>query len=182
MQQSLPSVLSPILGALVSATMLASATPAAANQSTVVNAQVVDVQPVVEVYTQRIPHENCRQERVRVVERGTPRSATPTLIGAVVGGTVGSVLGRNSSRRDIIGGAGAILGASMGYDRGRRQSHDSGYYVTEDVCTTEYELRERERVNGYRVQYRYGNDVFETRTDYDPGSTIPVRVSLEPLP
>ncbi|MFK7830780.1 MAG: glycine zipper 2TM domain-containing protein [Congregibacter sp.] len=154
----------------------------ATNQSSVIDAPVVDVQPIVEVYTQRIPHESCREERVRVVERGARRSATPTLVGAVLGGTVGSVLGRNSSRRDVIGGAGAILGASVGYDRSRRQAVNSSYYVTENVCTTEYELRERERTSGYRVSYRYGGGIYETRTDYDPGSTIAVRVKLEPLP
>lgn len=162
--------------------LVGTASVGAADQSTVIDAPVVDVSPIVEVYTQRIPHQSCRDEQVRVVERGRRRSATPTIVGAVLGGTVGSVVGRNSSRRDVISGAGAILGASMGYDRGRRNSRDNSYYVTEEVCTTEYELRERERTSGYRVSYRYAGSVYQTRTDYEPGATIPVRVRLEPLP
>lgn len=153
----------------------------AAAQSTVIDAPVVDVQPIVEVVNERIPFETCREERVRVVEGGGFRSATPTILGAIAGGAAGSVLGRNSSRRDVIAGAGAVLGASVGYDRGRRHTRNNGYYVTENRCSTEYELRERERVSGYRVSYRYGDSVYETRTAYDPGATIAVRVSVEPL-
>ena len=157
-------------------------TPAfARNQSTVVQVPVVGVQPQYETVTDRIPHEVCRNERVRVVEHRRGRSLTPTLVGAVVGGTVGGVLGNNSRRRDVIAGAGAILGASIGNDVGRNRQRSDSYYVTENVCTTEYELREYERINGYRVSYRYGGAVYKTFSDRDPGETIAVRVRLEPL-
>jgi uncharacterized protein YcfJ len=118
---------------------------------------------------------------VRVVEQGRGGSWTPTVLGAVVGGTLGSVLGDNSSRSDVITGAGAVLGGSIGRDIGRRQQRGDGYYVTEDVCITEYELREREEVTGYRVRYRYEDRILETRTATDPGATISVRMRLEPL-
>ncbi|MEM9397302.1 MAG: hypothetical protein AAF991_07465 [Pseudomonadota bacterium] len=168
----------------VSATILGTllATPVSArNESTIVQAPVVGVQPIYETVTERIPHQICREERVRVVERDRRGSFTPTLVGAVVGGTVAGVLGNNSRRRDVIAGAGAILGASIGNDVGRNRRHDNDYYVTEDVCTTEYELREQERLNGYRVSYRYAGGVYKTFSRHDPGETIAVRVSLEPL-
>ncbi|MEO0438156.1 MAG: hypothetical protein AAF098_14750 [Pseudomonadota bacterium] len=153
----------------------------ARSESTIVQAPVVAVQPIYETVTERIPHQICREERVRVVERDRRGSLTPTLVGAVVGGTVAGVLGNNSRRRDVIAGAGAILGASIGNDVGRNRRHGNGYYVTEDVCTTEYELRDQERVNGYRVSYRYAGGVYKTFSRRDPGETIAVRVSLEPL-
>ncbi|MEQ8515954.1 MAG: hypothetical protein RIC38_10155 [Chromatocurvus sp.] len=148
-------------------------------QSTVVDAKVVSAEPVVRVVSERIPHETCREERVRVVERGS-RSATPGLVGAVVGGTVAGVLGRNSRYQPVIAGAGAVVGASVGSDMGRRR-HDSSYYVTEEVCSVEYELREREEVDGYRVRYRYSGNIYETRTQREPGRTIPIRVEIQPL-
>ncbi len=150
--------------------------------STVVDAPVVSTEPIVEVVTERIPHETCRKERVRVVERSRGNSATPALVGAVIGGAVGSVVGDNSHNKDIITGAGAVLGASVGNDVGRARRGDHVYYVTEDVCSVEYELREREQVSGYRVRYRFGDTIYETRTAYAPGETIAVRVALEPLP
>jgi len=163
-------------------TVFAWLSAAALAQSTVIDAPVVDVEPVVEIVRERRPYEICREERVRVVETRGRDSVTPVILGAVVGGTVGSVLGNNSSRRDLITGAGAILGASMGNDR-RRQSHrDHGYYVTEDVCTTEYEVHEREQIRGYRVSYQFGDSIYTTRMPTQPGPTIAVRVSLDPLP
>lgn len=151
-------------------------------QSTVIDAPVVSVQPIVRVYSERIPYETCREERVRVVEQRPGIAVMPTIVGAVLGGAAGNILGRNSSKDDVITGAGAVLGATVANQRSQRQRRNDGYYVTEDVCTTEYELRERERTDGYRVSYRYGESVYETRMQREPGATIPVRVRLEPLP
>ncbi|MEM7806438.1 MAG: glycine zipper 2TM domain-containing protein [Pseudomonadota bacterium] len=162
------------------AAALSAASVCASGQSSIVQAPVVSVTPVYETVTERIPHEICREERVRVVERGR-RSFTPTVVGAVLGGTVAGVLGNNSRRRDVITGAGAILGASIGHDVGRNRRAGDSYYVTENVCNTEYELRERDRLNGYRVSYRYAGDIYKTFSATDPGETIAVRVSVEPL-
>lgn len=148
-------------------------------QSTVVDAKVVSAEPIVRVVSERIPHETCREERVRVVERDS-RSATPGLVGAVVGGTVAGVLGRNSRYQPVLAGAGAVVGASVGSDIGRRRG-GSSYYVNEEICSVEYELREREEVDGYRVHYRYSGNIYETRTEREPGRTIPVRIEIQPL-
>ena len=95
----------------------------------------------------------------------------------------GEVYGQipNSSKEDVITVAGAVLGGTIGHNRAGRYGNNDGYYVTEDVCTTEYEYREHERINGYRVSYQYGDSIYETRTDRDPGATIAVRVNLQPL-
>jgi len=153
-----------------------------AGSSMIVDAEVVDVQPIVEVVSERIPHETCREERVRVVERGGRRSKTPAILGAVLGGTLGGAIGDDTGHQGVIAGAGAVLGASVGNDIGRRHHRRDSYYVTEDVCSVAYEIHERERVNGYRVSYRYGDRIYQTRTSRDPGATIPVRVELRPLP
>ncbi|WP_040810425.1 glycine zipper 2TM domain-containing protein, partial [Chromatocurvus halotolerans] len=102
-------------------------------------------------------------------------------LGGVVGAAAGSVLGDNSSRRDLITGAGALLGASIGNDIGQRRRRDDSYYVTEEVCSTSYEIEEREQLSGYRVRYRFEDRIHETRTSVDPGPTIAVRMRLEPL-
>lgn len=167
---------------VVSTILILPALASAASQSTVIEAPVVGVEPIIEVFRERIPHETCREERVRVVERGKGSSVTPTILGAVTGGAIGAVLGDNSSKKDVITGAGAVLGASVGHDVGKRNRRDEVYYVTEDVCSVEYEIRDRERVNGYRVSYQFGDTIYETRSSTDPGPTIAVRVQLEPLP
>ena len=164
----------PLIAGLISVPALA------VSQSTVIDAPVVDVQPIVETVSERIPREICREETVRVVDRRYGR-IVPTAVGAVLGGAAGNILGRNSSKEDVITVAGAVLGGTIGHNRAGRYGNNDGYYVTEDVCTTEYEYREHERINGYRVSYQYGDSIYETRTDRDPGATIAVRANLQPL-
>jgi uncharacterized protein YcfJ len=155
--------------------------PLAMSQTHVIDAPVVGVQPVVQVVRERIPYEVCREEQVRVADQRWGNAVVPSVVGGLLGGAAGNLLGRNSSSRDVITGAGAVLGATVGYQRSQARNRREAYYVTENVCTTEYELRERERIDGYRVSYRYGDSIYETRTDRDPGATIPVRVRPEPL-
>ena len=161
--------------------------PAAAladSRSTTIHAPVESVQPLVEIVTERIPYESCRTERVRVVERRPSMGTTmPTLVGGLVGGTVGRVIGHNSSNRGLITGVGAAVGAAVGHNSATRdyRNHDREYYDTEEICSVEYELRERERSNGYRVSYRFGDNIYTTHTRTEPGETIPVRVRLEPM-
>jgi uncharacterized protein YcfJ len=107
----------------------------------------------------------------------------PTLVGGLVGGTVGRVIGHNSSHRGLITGVGAAVGAAVGHNRATNdyRSHAREYYDTEEICSVEYELREHERSNGYRVSYRFGDNIYTTHTRSAPGETIPVRVRLEPM-
>ena len=55
--------------------LLAPAATLAEGQYSVIEAPVVGVEPLVRTVTQRIPHESCWDERVRVVERGRGHSA-----------------------------------------------------------------------------------------------------------
>jgi len=157
--------------------------PVAATQaqgSLYVSAPVVQAEPIVEVITRKIPHEYCRNEQVKVVTRGA-RSATPALLGAVVGGVVGGAAGSDSRYQPVTAGAGALLGAAIGTDIARRQSA-SAHYVDERRCYTEYELRDIERVVGYRVGYEYQGNTYFTRTASAPGNTIRLRVDVSPEP
>ena len=167
---------------IVCCVMLAGASLAGAEiQSSVVDAPVVGVEPIVQVVTDRIPHETCRDERVKVVvQGGHGHSTTPPILGAIIGGTVGGALGSDSRHQPLIAGAGAALGASIGHDVSHQRSAHS-YYTTEQFCQVDYELRDREEVVGYRVSYRYGDSIYHTRTAAPPGETIRVRVELQPL-
>jgi uncharacterized protein YcfJ len=150
-------------------------------QAVVVDAPVVGVDPIVQVVTDRIPHETCRDERVKVVvQGGHGHSTTPPILGAIIGGTVGGALGSDSRHQPLIAGAGAALGASIGHDVSHQRNAHS-YYVTEEFCEVDYELRDREEVVGYRVSYRYGDSIYQTRTATRPGETIRLRVELQPL-
>ena len=47
-------------------------------------------------------------------------------------------------------------------------------------CETRSEVREEERIDGYRVTYEYNGRVYTTRTKRDPGDELRVRVAVSP--
>lgn len=165
---------------LLAAALLLPAATTSAQGSMYIEAPVVQSEPIVEVATRKIPHEYCHDEQVRVSSSGG-HSATPGLMGAVVGAVVAGAAGHNSRYQPVIAGAGALLGASIGTDAAHRRSARA-YYVNERRCATEYELRDIERVVGYRVGYRYQGNTYYTRTDTAPGNAIRLRVDVNPVP
>lgn len=155
-------------------------TACASTQYSAVEAPVVSVDPVVRTVTEKIPHETCWDERVRVERRGGQHAAAPSVVGAIIGGVTGGAIGRNSRHQPIIAGAGALLGAAIGHD----SSHSSGVrhqYVTQQRCEIDYELRDKEQITGYRVGYRYGDTIYYTRMQHRPGPTITLNVAIDPV-
>lgn len=75
---------------------------------------------------------------------------------------------------------GTLLGATVGRDLGREPGHT--VIADERHCETVKRYREKEILVGYRVTYRYKGKTLVTRTENDPGDTIPVRVAIDPLP
>lgn len=153
-----------------------------------VYARVTDVQPIVRTVRVATPRKLCREVEVRHVDhdRGRrDRSFTPTVVGTIVGGVIGNQFGRGRGK-DAATVAGALLGASVGSDYARERAYERGggshvYYTTEERCEIEHVYHEEERIEGYRVSYRYQGRDFVTRTDTDPGDRIRVRVQVEPV-
>ena len=116
---------------------------------------------------------------MRVEHARRSRSATPGILGALVGGALAGSLGHNSRAQPAIAVAGAVLGASVGSDIGRNNNRGH-YYVTEQRCEIDYELRDEENIIGYRVSYLYGDNIYQTQTRAHPGKTIKLRVELSP--
>ncbi|MEM1432445.1 MAG: glycine zipper 2TM domain-containing protein [Pseudomonadota bacterium] len=156
---------------------------------TEVRARVVNVEPLYEQIEVAVPREVCRQENVALeprYRRHGHRSATGPLLGAVIGGAIGNAVGSKKRNKQVGVAVGALLGGSIGADiaRQRRAERAGDYpvrYRRETVCTVENDYRIEEQLNGYRVTYRYAGQTYETYTDYEPGDTIPVRVSITPL-
>lgn len=148
-------------------------------------AKVVDVEPIAHTVLVSTPNRVCWDETVRHVHHGRSRghSATPALVGGLIGGVLGNrvVDGRGRGAATVVG---ALLGASVGNDYARGQHHAAPsrtYYTTERRCETEHLVREEERIDGYRVTYKYKGRRFVTRSPVDPGERIRVRVQVEPV-
>lgn len=168
------------LGALlVSAPVIMSSVSAQASTH-YERAPVIGVQPIYQTVTHRVPVEACYDEAVAYREPGR-RSVTAPIIGAIIGGAVGNAVGSEKRNKQVGAVVGAVLGGSIAADVSRnRQRGNAVRYRTEQVCRTDYEIREEERISAYNVSYEYAGETYHTRMARDPGDYVRVRVQVTP--
>ena len=146
-------------------------------------ARVISSEPIIRYVTVNTPVRECWQEtEYYTVERPVPGSGVRTLVGAMVGGVIGHQFGSGRGN-DAATVAGTLIGAAVGSDAAR-QRHD-GHDVERiarpvERCETRYQSRREERIDGYRVTYRYHGQKYVTEMPYDPGRRIRVRVDVRP--
>ena len=138
-------------------------------------ARVIDARPIYEQV--RIPEhrEVCRS--VPDHRGHTAEVVAPALLGAVLGGVIGNEIDGGSNRTAGTV-AGALVGTAVGSSVGSHNAARHGGYRRQ--CQVREQYRYEERVVGYRVTYRYAGEIYHTRTDYDPGRRIRVRVDVRP--
>lgn len=94
-----------------------------------------------------------------------------TVIGAVVGGVLANQVGSGRGKK-IATAAGAAAGGYAGNKVQERMQSGNTYTTTETRCDTVYDSREK--VIGYDVRYKLGDESRTVRMDHDPGARIPV--------
>ncbi len=109
--------------------------------------------------------------------------------GAIVGGLAGGVLGNQiggGRGKDAATVLGAVLGAMTGdrlENRDQRGQYDNGQYenVRREVtrCRTVYDTQTR--ITGYNVAYEYRGQRYTTFMRSNPGNSLPVRVTVDPI-
>jgi uncharacterized protein YcfJ len=106
-------------------------------------------------------------------------STAATIIGGIVGAVVGSQVGGGSARY-ATSAIGTMVGSQVGkqiYDNAHRQDQRVGRVVACDPVQVGAYGRD---VASYDVVYEYGGRQYATRTSYDPGDRIRVRVDVRP--
>lgn len=144
-------------------------------------ADVISVDPIVRYVTVKTPVRECWQDtEVRIVNRGRQRNAGGALLGAVIGGVVGNQFGSGRGN-DAATVAGTLIGAAVGSGAGRENRREFERYETPvERCETRISEHQEERIDGYRVVYRYDGQRYATRLPYDPGNRLRVRVDVRP--
>ena len=143
--------------------------------------EVLSTEPIFEAVNQRVPTQECRVEYVPAKQpRFDGRSNTPGIIGALIGGAVGNALGSDKSNKKVGAAAGAILGASIAKDVNRKRREGQYNRVEREVCRTFYRTERAQEIIGYDVSYSYNGSIYTSRMDYDPGSTMRLRVNISP--
>jgi len=159
------------------------------------NARVRSAEPQYE--NVNVPRNECsshwineRGGRINNERQYSQNSQDRQYGGAMAGGILGHQVGGGSGK-DAATALGVVLGAIAGdrlenrnataqYDNSQ---YDNGRYETAQRevkrCRTVYDAQTR--ITGYRVTYDYRGQQYTTLMRTNPGNSLPVRVSVEPI-
>ncbi|PKH26334.1 hypothetical protein CIG19_00580 [Enterobacterales bacterium CwR94] len=131
-------------------------------------AQVLSATPIKE--TTKNPRQECRN--VTVTHRRAVQDENRiagSVLGAVAGGVLGHQFGGGRGK-DVATVAGALAGGYAGNQvQGGMQDRDT-YTTTQQRCKTVYD--KQEKMLGYDVTYKIGDQQGKVRMDNDPGTRI----------
>ena len=152
-------------------------------------AQVLRAEPLMHQVRITVPQRECHAE-THYVPVGARATGTPAAGQMLLGGLIGAVIGHQiDDRRSRNTGtvAGAMIGTAIGHqvaqDGARRAAYGQEEYRAVDAERCEVRTVERfeERIDGYRVTYRYNSRIYTTQMPRDPGPTLRVRVNVAPV-
>jgi uncharacterized protein YcfJ len=147
-------------------------------------AEVLSSQPIINYVTVKTPVRECWEEmEYYTVDHGARGTGGGTLLGAFIGSVIGHQVGSGRGN-DAATIAGGLIGAAIGGDAARRRNGDNYGVETRgrpvQRCKTSYQQHREERIDGYRVTYRYHGQKYQTEMPQDPGRKIRVRVDVRP--
>lgn len=142
------------------------------------NARVRGVQPQYENVT--VPRNECATQWVN---EQRPVYGGPNYGGAVVGGVAGAILGNQVGRghgREAATAVGAVVGAIAG-DRIANNRQEQYEVAPREVMSCHTVNDVQARLTGYRVTYDYRGQQYNTFMHENPGPSLQVRVSVDPV-
>ena len=144
-------------------------------------AKVVSVTPAIRYVTVTTPVKECWEDVEHYsVRNREPGRAGKALFGAILGGVIGHQFGSGSGN-DAATIAGALIGASTAGNSHRGRAYSTSEYSRPvRRCETNYKSHQEERIDGYDVIYRYHGRKYATRTPFDPGKRLKIRVDVRP--
>lgn len=147
-------------------------------------AEVSSAKPIINYVTVKTPVRECWEEtQYYTVDRRRHGNAGGTLLGAVIGGVIGHQVGSGRGN-DAATVAGTLIGAAIGSESARnRNGSEHGverHARPVERCKTSYREHREERIDGYRVTYRYHGQKYVTDMPYDPGQKLRIRVDIRP--
>jgi uncharacterized protein YcfJ len=181
---------------LVITSLFATALLGAQAQTFTDSARVRSAEPQYENVS--VPRNECSSHWV--TERGSRTGAERQTSqdrqygGAIVGGLAGGILGHQvggGNGKDAATALGVVLGAIAGdrlENRDARPQYDNSSYDNGGYETTQREVKRcrtvydaQTRITGYRVTYEYRGQNYTTFMRTNPGNSLPVRVSVDPV-
>ncbi|NOZ53752.1 MAG: glycine zipper 2TM domain-containing protein [Gammaproteobacteria bacterium] len=146
-------------------------------------AKVIDVDPIYKTIRRSTPEQQCWYEDVHkpITRRIHHHNTDNVLIGGIIGGVIGHHLGEGHNK-NVATLAGTIIGSAIGHNTGAQTIHTGEYQISQERhCETRTTYRTEERLQGYRVTYRYKGELFTTKMQHHPGKRIRVKVQITPV-
>jgi uncharacterized protein YcfJ len=159
--------------------LIALAAAAVAHAETFVDiARVRNVEPQYESVA--VPRQECVNQVVSEVQRTDTRNYGGAIIGGIAGALLGNQVGGGHGR-EAATAVGAVVGAMTGDNLANRDAYPQYAQVPREVtsCRTVQDMQQR--LTGYRVDYEYRGQLYSTFMPQDPGRTLRVRVSVDPV-
>jgi uncharacterized protein YcfJ len=160
------------------ATLFATTAAVAQADAFIDRARVQSVEPQYD--SVQVPRQECTSQWVT---ESRPASGGTNYGGAIIGGVAGAVIGNQVGKghgKEAATAVGAVVGAMAG-DRMANNNNTGSYETAQREvrnCRTVHDVQNR--LTGYRVTYEYRGHVGTMITHEQPGSTVPVRVSVTP--
>jgi len=177
------------------------ATPAS-SASYSIRVPVVSAKPILTSRIETYPERDCKPVRIDAYssaydgryssrypsqrdyyyDRGRGDNIGGQILGGLIGGAIGNQFGGGNGRKALTI-AGALVGSSIARDARRGRDYRGRQQLIEPAYTCQTSTRERviETVQGYDVTYSYNGALHVRRMSYDPGNSIELRVTAEPL-
>jgi uncharacterized protein YcfJ len=155
-------------------------------------ARVTHVEPRMRQVSVSVPRRECYEDSGYdpgyhpAYNQGRER---PAAGGMILGGLIGAVIGHqigHGRERGVGTVAGAVIGSAIGHDAATQRRDDGPYGYSQSRgepgqrCETRYSEQVEQRIDGYRVSYRYNERDYQTVLPYDPGERLRVRVTVRP--
>ena len=149
-------------------------------------ARVISVEPIVRYVTVTTPVRECWQDTEYYTAYHRPAGlGVKTLFGAIIGGVVGHQFGsgRGNDAATIAGSMiGAAVASDAAYEGDDARYSSSRYARPVRRCETSSSSHQEERIDGYKVLYRYNGRKYMTETPFEPGNRLRIRVDVRPAP
>jgi len=131
-----------------------------------------------------VPRNECRSQWINEDRRSGGERPDRQYGGAILGGLAGGVLGHQvggGRGKDVATALGVALGAWTGDQYANREQRGQYENAQREVqtCHTVYDTQSR--ITGYRVAYEYRGQHYNTLMRSNPGNSLQVRVSVDPI-
>jgi uncharacterized protein YcfJ len=163
---------------LIISAVLATCAAAAHADTFVDQARVRGVQPQYE--TTVVPRQECSRQWVNETRRTGSRDYGGAVIGGIAGAVIGNQVGGGHGR-EAATAIGAVIGAMTGDNMANRGRGEAYEQVPRQVTTCRTVEQTEQRLTGYRVDYEYRGQMYSTFMQEQPGPTLRVRVSVDPV-